>query len=408
LFTDCNSELPQMPAEPLKRGANAMRRSLDWLIRNTRRSPLLALLAVSSTVLGVLAIVGVVGLFAPAPEPQVVLAYGDFKEQVKSRNVIDIWTTGYTVEGDLRKQVRQASSTKVGKAFRTTIPSSGDPALVGDLELAGVQVNPPRTSFFWDFVASAPAFSTLAAVLAGFVIIAIVAILTFPPEGSVPKHIPLAPLLTAFLSLVVASFLFAVMAGFGTTGTSLASHAEGFCLSWILALGVVQTCVGVTWLLMSYDMPPEVLRPALWIVDCTVGVAAAATSGVLVLPLYELYGSEVIRNGVAWVMIFGVLLLSIPIGHRWRAMGQLPLIQWMTFPALIAVLAIAAAFGALTALGGSSVRDAYAWAFGSLVVAQLALGALFAAYEAGVPLVLRVGADDSGQTRGRQQNPSDF
>jgi hypothetical protein len=385
-----------------------MQRSLGWAIRNTRRSPLRAALGVGSTVLGVLAIVGFVGLFAPPPEPQVVLAYGDFKQQVKARNVIEIWTSGNAVEGDLHRQIRQANSTKVAKTFRTTIPGSGDPALVGDLELAGVQVNPPRTSFSWDFIVSAPAFSTLAAVLAGFVIIAIVAILTFPPAGSIPKHVPLAPLLTAFLSLVVASFLFAVMAGFSTAGTSLASHAEGFCLSWILALGVVQTCVGITWLLMSYDMPREVLRPALWIVDCTVGVAAAATSGVLVLPLYELYGNEVIRNGIAWVVIFGVLLLSIPIGHRWRSMGQLPLIQWLTLPALIAVLAVAAAFGALTALGGSAVRDVYAWAFGSLVVAEVALGALFAAYEAGVPIVGVVAADHSGRSRGQQKHAGDL
>ena len=124
---------------------------------------------------------------------QIVLPYSAFKAQVKADNVRSVTTSGGTLEGETRKPVQEPGSTTVSTSFTTRLPSFGDPTLEAALESDKAQINPGRASFTWDVAATASPLSTLAAVLAGFVLIAIVAILTFPPSGPIPKHDPLHP-----------------------------------------------------------------------------------------------------------------------------------------------------------------------------------------------------------------------
>lgn len=348
-------------------------------------------------------------IFTPSPPQLARIPYSDFKAhlaQVKSVN-----TTGRNIDGEMKSPVYLSDLRKSVVSFTTQIPSSGDTGLESQLEQQQVVVNDMKIYFDWDVVGSAIPFATLAAILAGFVIISIVAMLTFKPDAGDTKfrYLPLIPFLGAFFTLVVAAFLFSVLAGDGATGGNrLLPLAEGYFLSFVFGSGVVQTCVGIAWLLdvyrTSFGHAPVKLT-ARWIVHMTVGLVGVSTAGVLVQPLFVLYSDQGNEGMFAWALMAALPILAIPIGNRLRPIfaalrprerkdsattelpGQVDHLVVTTGVAMVFVLLAAIGYGAATVSTEQAVRAGYGLVFTILVVAQLLLCGVFAAYESSLPLL---------------------
>lgn len=366
-----------------------------------------------------LLLIGVPTLLAPGSNDsrQVRISYDMFKQQIQDGNVVSIvntHSTGDFIEGIFKRPTAGLGSSVKSLRFRTVRPSFDDPKLVELLDqrvtrtTAGtkpIEINGSGLPPAWDIVLSSGIFSTLSAVLAGFVFIAIIGILTIPPEGEGkgkprPPE-PLIPLLQSFVSLVLASFLWAVLAGSGTGQSQVPPLIEGFCISWIFALGVVQTSVGIVWVLKMY-MPDEVPRPVVgtltpsdvvgagrWVVHIAIGLAAVSTAGVLTQSLYELAPSRGIYDAAAWFLI-ATPMVVVPIawGLHWgqgSRVNQEALLRRLIIPTVISVVLITIVYQVITAVTPDFRSGEFRWYFFALLLAEFVLGALFTAYESSLP-----------------------
>ena len=376
-----------------------------WLRRwreNDRN--LLTLLLIASVIAAGLFAILMVQRFTPNPAELTRIPYSDFKAHLSS--VAEVSTARNNIDGEMRSPLTLKGFKKPVRSFTTQIPSYGDPNLESELEGVHAVINEQKIVFDWDVVQSATPFATLAAILAGFVVIAIVAILTFGPTAGAAEqqYAPLVPFLAAFFTLILAAFLFSVLAGSGAAGGNrLLPLAEGSCLSWIYGGGVVQTCGGIAWLMTDYQVSSAVEpvnRTARWIVHLGVGLAAIATSGILVQPLYVLYSDQGAEGNAAWALTAALPIVAIPIGARFRkrvlagevnrASGKsqtasLVLLKYTTWLAIALVLVMTVGYGAASGSTEQVIRSSYGLLFGLMVLAQIALCGLFAAYEASLP-----------------------
>jgi hypothetical protein len=320
--------------------------------------------------------------------------YSIFRLEVGFHNV-----TTVTSDGDVLHVTARTVLSIKGEArptsFITTLPSFGDPGLEGALEADHVAVQAGPPPFVWDIVAAATPLSTLAAILAGFVLIAIVAILTFPPRGTIPPNDPLHPLLTAFLTLIVASFLFGVLAGDDSGGgTQLAPLVQGYAISWIFAFGVLQTAIGIAWLLSDYDVTPNVVIAARRVARVTMGILAASLAGVLAQPLFVLEPGHAPRNLVIWGAITLMSLTALPVGYSLYWVGGDPLddhslwlLKRLTLVALGFVCLATVCFGVLSTIDEPNVRSSFHLIFSGLAGGQLLFAGLIVVYEMSLPRV---------------------
>jgi hypothetical protein len=274
--------------------------------------------------------------------------------------------------------------------FTTQIPSYGDSQLESELEHDRVVVNDQKISFDWDIVQSATPLATLAAVLAGFVVLAIVAILTSEPTSGEKKvrYTPLIPFLGAFFTLALASFLFSVLAGSGPTGGGrLLPLTEAYFNSLIFGCGVVQMCVGIAWFMEGYvtSSVNPVRGTARWIVHVGVLLAAVATAGVLVQPLFVVSADE-LKGVVAWSLMAGLPIIAVRIGIGFRAAGDPDRLRDATYEGVVLALVATIGYGLASVAAEDIIRAWYGWVFIMMVVAQLLLCALIVAYEAALPL----------------------
>src|SRR6266487_3287149 len=110
----------------------------------------------------------------------------------------------------------------------------------------------------WNISQSASAYSSLAGVLAGFLVTAIVLSLSNPPRREEVKDIslPLYGAAVACLSLTLSSFLFAQLVGDETTSRAylLGSAAFG-----TFALAILQLILSLLWFFKLYGIPPAIL-----------------------------------------------------------------------------------------------------------------------------------------------------
>lgn len=110
----------------------------------------------------------------------------------------------------------------------------------------------------WDISQSANAYSSLAAVLAGFLVTAIVLSLSNPPERRGMKDIslPLYASSVACLSLALSSFLFAQLVGDETTSRA---YLLGLAAFGTFTLAILQLILSLFWFLKMYAIPPAIL-----------------------------------------------------------------------------------------------------------------------------------------------------
>ena len=378
----------EQPVEPA--------RSISGLLLAARKDwrASLLILAVTVAIVAAISIVVAYAFLAPSPKPQIALPYDVFKDELKNGNVASVSTIGSRITGVACTTVKEPGTRRQSALFSTVLPNFGDGELEALIESARcnghrVAINPERVVFRWDYVLSATPLSTFAAVLAGFVIIAVATILSLPKEGSIPPYIPLQPLLTAFLTLVVAAFLFAVLAGLPAGGGDrLLPLAQGYAVSWILVFGILQTAVGISWLVKHFvvDVNQDAaLRTARLVVHVSIVVLAVAIAGAVTQPLYVLYPDRAIEDGAAWAIVGIVPLVAIPVGIWFNRGRDHKLVRHLTTPAL--GLVILAFLGAGVLLGSTEddVRNGYKVLFSLMVAAQVVLGGVFTLYEAALP-----------------------
>ena len=376
------------PADP---AIKWIRGRIDDLRRAGRNAlPLLAAAIVFAALFTVL----MGRVFTPSPPELTRIPYSTFKQNLNQ--VSSVTTTGRSIDGKMKKPVKLDGISGNVLSFTSLIPTYGDGDLEAQLEKDGVRIDDARIAFTWDIVVAATPFATLAAILAGFVIVAIVAMITFPPDIKDEEHrrrqyAPLIPFLGAFFTLILAAFLFSVLAGNGSSGGNrLLPLAEGYFLSWIFGCGVVQTCVGLALLMGDYQITfavHPVRSTARAIVHLGVVLAAIATAGVLVQPLFVLYPDQGIEGRIAWVLMAGLPILAVPLGAAFRESRILDNLKDTTYVAMFMVLAATLAYGVASAVTEQEIRAWYGVLFIGMVVAQLALCGVFAAYEATLSLL---------------------
>jgi hypothetical protein len=135
---------------------------------------------------------------------------------------------------------------------------------------------------------------------------------------------PIALMLGALFSLVIAAFLFAAMAGDGGK-TEAGQFVEGTMPCLALSIGVVQMTVALTWLLHKRGLHGPPLELALYVVDAAIAIVAVFLPGVFLSPSFQDLGLKPLAPidvGGIWVVMVAVLLLAIPIGRLVRRRAQ--------------------------------------------------------------------------------------
>jgi hypothetical protein len=102
----------------------------------------------------------------------------------------------------------------------------------------------------WDIVATAPATSTLAGILAGFVFLGVATLIT-QKDPRVPQA--LALLSCAFVVLGFDSYLFGLVAGNGSDTDCARVWAESIPASGMLTVGGLAVITGISWLVAVRD-----------------------------------------------------------------------------------------------------------------------------------------------------------
>src|SRR5579864_8868500 len=336
-------------------GADQTIRWLKSRIDDLRRAgdaavPLVAVAAVFAALFVIL----MARFFTPSPPELTRISYSAFKQNLDK--VAEVSTTGRNIDGKMKTPIKLSGVEGTVLSFTTLIPTSGDGDLEAQLEKYKVTIDDPKITFNWDIVQSATPFATLAAILA---------MLTFPPNAGDKgkRYAPLVPFLAAFFTLILAAFLFSVLAGLGSSGGNrLLPLAEGYFLSWIFGCGVVQTCVGMAFLMEDYqttvDVKP-VRRTARWIVHLGVVLAAVATSGVLVQPLFVLYPDQGVEGTVAWILMGILPMLAIPIGAAFRRSRIIDNLRDTTYVAIAMVLIVTFLYGIASAMTEQEIRASY-------------------------------------------------
>jgi len=223
----------------------------------------------------------------------------------------------------------------------------------------------PSPQLDWSLISSAATLSGFSAVLAAFMFAAMVLLLTREPReyagGKVRSAIdprigrPIAFMFTAFFSLVMAAFLFAAMTGEEADKANPRQFIEGAMPALVLALGVMQMAVGLTWLIDVRDLAGVPIELARLIVHATVVLAGFLLTGVVVSPLLQSLVdlSFGMSPGIAWLILMGVIVAAIPLG----LLGRKPLTRFLWHDQLIRtvnVSSIAMAVVAASAWAGLS------------------------------------------------------
>jgi heme/copper-type cytochrome/quinol oxidase subunit 4 len=132
---------------------------------------------------------------------------------------------------------------------------------------------------------------------------------------------PVALMLGALFSLVVAAFLYAAMAGEGDKAKA-GQFVEGIMPCLALSLGVVQMAVALVWLLHIRQLSGPPLELAGYVVDAAIAIVAVFLPGVFLSPIFQhlVQPRPPVDAGTVWLVMVVALLLAIPIG---RLVGQL-------------------------------------------------------------------------------------
>lgn len=186
---------------------------------------------------------------------------------------------------------------------------------------------------------------------------------------------PIAFMFTAFFLLVMAAFLFAAMTGEEADKANPRQFIEGAMPALVLALGVMQMAVGLTWLIDVRELAGVPFELARLIVHATVVLAGFLLTGVVVSPLLQhlVDLSFGVSPGVAWLILMGLIVAAIPIG----LLGRKPLMRFLWHDQLIRVVTVssiamavvaATAWAGLTSVSRCAVLPLYDSPGGNVVV----------------------------------------
>lgn len=135
----------------------------------------------------------------------------------------------------------------------------------------------PHNIICWNISQSAGYYSQFAGVLAGFVFVAITLLLTpanleifKDPSRKQARTITLQSLFVSFFSLLISSFLFAVIAGEQTT---IRAFALGGIASSLFVLSVLQVMLSINWLFKGYGVDRSILTLGWWLYQAVTIIA---------------------------------------------------------------------------------------------------------------------------------------
>jgi len=292
-----------------------------------------------------------------------------------------------------------------------------------------------RCHLDWSLIASAGAFSSFAALLAGITFAGMVLLLARElyayrgPEraklfqstmgGRFVSKVdpligrPIAFMIGALFSLVVAAFLFAAITGetFDAPAPDVKQFVEGALPSMALSIGVVQMAVSLAWLIQVRGLESTALRLVRRIVDATVVLAGNFLIGVVLSPLFQLRGKTAfpVDGWQAWIGL-AAFVVAVALSGGWlvrreiapgentqqsqrgvlggndaRFRDRQDRVIWVAnIASIVTVLLAAIAWNIVTAFDTSALESIYRNPLGVLVFAIL-IGAMFAALEAAMP-----------------------
>lgn len=249
------------------------------------------------------------------------------------------------------------------------------------------------SDFRWDIVKAAGSFVILASILAAFAFAALVILTTSPQHSgsALERTFAIQVLLEAFFTLVVASFLFAVLSGSESAPMRYRPFAEGYAASWTLGLSTVQLCASAVWLLRDYGVAVGVLQTGRYIVYGAVLMTSLSVIGVAVAPLFQ-HADRVDGSLIArWLAPGALPLIAVLFG--WLAHGEHWIVlsstlgSWLAVATVVAVLLMALATFILECLTEEDVSPLYqsTRGYALLTASVLLLAALYAAYVAALP-----------------------
>jgi hypothetical protein len=243
-------------------------------------------------------------------------------------------------------------------------------------------MNDVSQSEHWDITKSADKLGSLAGILAAFAFGALVIMVTAPPKTqNVATASALHLMLGSFFSLIVASFLFSVLAGYGSAVQKYRPFVEGLLASWILALSTVELCLCTVWLLKSYNVQPDALTTGRAIVYGAIVISSLSLTGVAVAPLFQRSGSSR-RLMATWIVISLLPVLAIPIGWWVLPQNQSASVQLTVGASVSSTVVMALAFALVDTRTDGEVKRWYGSKYGYLPLLPpvILLGGLYSLY----------------------------
>jgi hypothetical protein len=158
---------------------------------------------------------------------------------------------------------------------------------------------------YWSAKEAAPGQSVIAGVLAGFVFLGVVTVLSVRPKADLPASAALKLLFSAFFGLAVAAYLFADQAA---DSLCVRVSAEETLNGGLLGTFAVIMIVSLTWLVVAYelhgdDTPLRFLRGLVYFASAFVALLLCTNS--------YTYLNAVTRNGVSGATAVFIFLIGV-------------------------------------------------------------------------------------------------
>ncbi len=186
---------------------------------------------------------------------------------------------------------------------------------------------------------------------------------------------PIAFMFAAFFSLVMAAFLFAAMTGEEADKANPKQFIQGALPALVLTLGVVQTAVGLSWLLKVRDLLGVPTDLARLVVHASVILTGLFLTGVVVSLLLQ----SLVDPGfalsplIAWLILMGVIVAAIPVGILCRRplgryLWQDQVVRIVNVGSLAVSVAAAVGWSALSSVSRCVVLPLYDSSSGNLIL----------------------------------------
>jgi len=183
------------------------------------------------------------------------------------------------------------------------------------------------TILCFDLTKAAGYYSQLASVLSGFAFAAIVFLIQSQRsdregragEGDPDLQNVLISFLTAFIGLILATFLYAVIAG---EEAKVRAMASGFLASIVFSIAVLNLFYGIIWLFHAWRMH-RVLDVSKRAVATVIPIVVYAYMGITALDMLKLAKNQsAAETWVSWIAGLGILLALIAFASLLRRLSD--------------------------------------------------------------------------------------